>query len=304
LLKGSRLQQRRQVDNKITSQTLGSKPASGGAAVARSLSPLDSTKSVRKPPVQTGPTPAQRIAGWLAPLIALLILGCGGWFLAWYWRGTPAGQTIQLAPDPGNARRQNNNAPTWNMAPVPITYGNGPTPIGLPDGYVQSTMDPHDWNVRNGAFLMIVHYDGNPTTLSDMRFRVRREQAYHGDDLKLVTLAFRLMVNPQTQTQTGAPASLVQQLRDQFNDSLIMPFVQAAPTDAQATGVLWDQFTKANAATRNAVAEQLLASVAKTARNALPANQSSFATTVAGIRALIPADTEQKYLAAIAKAQN
>ncbi len=229
---------------------------------------------------------------WLAPVAALLLIVGGGGALVWYWRGVSTPEGITLSPSLTAAINSPGGMSRTAIPPLQIAGKGSIIQFGV----------GASWNVTSGPFQMLIERPNGGTDF-DYRYTVRRDQAFTGADLQLTTLAVQLMYNPLTQRQSGAPRSLVQQLRDKLGSDLLTPTLKISDADAQPLQNDWTDYLLAiDDATRQTSGTKLLDALDAAGQETLVDNRASFDAIVARIRELIPADKEALYRANIHKA--
>jgi hypothetical protein len=225
-----------------------------------------------------------KLAAVAASLAALALLGAAIWFVVWYWwGGIDAGS--KLDPDTTAAL---------------IAAQNDIPPMTLPPtGYITSAGSR--WAVRAGLYAMSIRLD-QQTSSFRYRFSITRmDAAYTGDDAKFARLVMQLSNNPYAQKHSGAPDSLIQELKSKnLAIDLGNPPLQISDSDQQTLINLWDKYVMAQ--DHKTTGENLLNALATIGKQSAANSNSAWAANLAEARALIPPDQEAQYRAAIRSA--
>ena len=226
------------------------------------------------------------LGAWVAPAVTLAVILAVAWFMIWYWLSNPTGITRldpQIAAElQGTGHAVANVVPGMRLAE---------------DQYITSLGPRGPWNIRSGIYRMTIARDrAGSFTYS---FAVPMRDAYTGDDLKLVRLVQQLCYNPFARMRSGADPQLIATLSAKYARQLA-PNLVVSDDDQQTLAQLWVQYSlNAGANGRAATGTTLIQTLAVAGQNSEANSRAAWGARLQEIRELIPAEMEERLLAAI-----
>jgi hypothetical protein len=264
---------------------------------------------------------------WLAPILAVLVLGAIGGFFFWYWYGGATiapeqlsrealAEAVQQYPAPGS-RPPLAAAKAALLARLASMFPSGAARVA-PGRATAATTQPamaplriaHHGsiaqaraggpvNIMAGPYTLVATPNARGRPGYQYKFNVHADAVYGTEDAQLFHLGSQIASSQFAQQNSGASAEQIAALKSKFGAQLRTPTLALSPEQSQTMDRLWLQFLVADPGSRQGAAITLLDAVAALGPKAVAANKASLGELAASLHEMLPDSQAQAYQAAL-----